>query len=137
MANRINWNMPLVARIFRSGTTVCVRPVSLWQWNVTLLSHPLADAILAKMLWQCVFKVSSDFLRNINKIINVFGDLRAHYTNDATTVLNYHNTTSRVLYPSLNSYITRRRGWNWYLGRVIERVQTPRNIKLWTVLVLQ
>lgn len=136
MANRINWNMPLVARIFRSGTTVCVRPASLWQWNVTLLSHPLADAILAKMLWQCVFKVSSDFLRNINKIINVFGDLRAHYTNDATTVLNYHNTSSRVLYPPLNSYITRRRGWNWYLGRVIERVQTP-IYKIMNGLVLQ
>lgn len=57
----------------------------------------------------------------------VFCDLRAHYKNDSTTVLNYQNTTSRVLYPPLCSYITRRRGWDWYIGRVIERVQTLRN----------
>lgn len=39
------------------------------QWNVTLPSHPLVNVAVAKMLWQCVFKVSSDFLRNINKIV--------------------------------------------------------------------
>lgn len=87
--------------VFRSGTTVCVRPDRpRGQWNcVTLPSHPLADAVVAKMLWQCVFKVSSDFLRNINKIVWCVRRPSAilYYKNDMhCDGFNYQNTTSRV-----------------------------------------
>lgn len=106
------------------------------QWNVTLLSHPLTSVVVAKMLWQCVFKVRSDFLRNINKIVCIFGDLRVYYKYDYTAFLTTKCDFSYSLFPSQFMFaiytLTLRLGWIWYLGCSMQAGR-----KLWTVQTAQ